>query len=386
MASHDVFVVHYHEIALKGGNRPIFEKRLAENIRRSLQGLGAGRVRRAYGRIVVELGEGADAEGIEEALRKIFGIQYFAPAKKCLQDLEEIKQAALAEASRHDSASFRIQTKRSNKAFGHTSLEVNRMVGAAVQKGTGKKVVLKDPELTVFIEVVDRDAYVYSKRVQGPGGLPTGVSGRALALISGGIDSPVAAYMMMKRGLKLTFLHFHSFPITSRASVEKVREIVKVLSEYQGPSELYTIPLGDIQKRIWTRTPGGLRMVLYRRMMLRLGERVAEQVGAKALITGESLGQVASQTLENLVAIEKAAAMPVFRPLIGQDKEEIIQKARDIGTYDISVLPHEDCCTLFVPKHPETRADPVYVEKVEEALEVGDLIEMGLDAMEKERL
>jgi thiamine biosynthesis protein ThiI len=386
MATYDCFVVHYHEIALKGGNRPIFEKSLVENIRRAVKGLGAEKVRRAYGRVVVEMGEKADLEGIKERLHKVFGIQYFAPARKCAQDLEEMKRAALAEAGKHDFDSFRIQTKRANKAFKHTSLEVNREVGAAVNEKMEKTVVLKDPDLTIFIEIVDRDAYVYSERVKGPGGLPTGVSGRAVALISGGIDSPVAAYQMMKRGLKVTFLHFHSFPITSKASLEKVRDIVGVLAGYQGPSDLYTIPLGDIQKRIWTRTPAELRMVLYRRMMLRLAERIAKRVGAKALITGESLGQVASQTLENLGTIEKVATLPLFRPLIGEDKEEIIQKAQRIGTYDISVLPHDDCCSLFVPKHPETRADPEYVNRVEDSLEVEALINMGLEGLEKERI
>jgi thiamine biosynthesis protein ThiI len=386
MTGHDVFIVHYHEIALKGGNRPLFEKSLVENLRRGVKGLGAKRVRRAYGRVVVDLDNQADVETIKERLKKVFGIEYFAPARKCSQDMEEMKKAALEEAEGQVFESFRIQTKRANKAFPHTSLEVNREVGAAVQEKMDRKVVLKGPDLTIFMEIVDRDAYVYSERIKGPGGLPTGVSGKAVALISGGIDSPVAAYQMMKRGLKVVFVHFHSFPITGRASIDKVKDIIKVLAEYQGPSDLYIVPLADIQKRIWTRTPAELRMVLYRRMMLRLGERVAKRVRAKALITGESLGQVASQTLENLGVIEKVASLLVFRPLIGEDKEEIVRKARELGTYEISILPHEDCCTLFVPKHPETRADQRFVERVEDALDIETLVEMGLAGMEKEKI
>lgn len=380
----DVIIIHYHEIALKGGNRPLFEKILLENIKRAVKGLGAKTARRGYGHILVELERGADIDKMVVNLKKTFGIAYLAPAKRSTQDMEEIKKIALEKASGRDFETFRITTKRSNKAFPLTSMDINKEVGAHVADTLGKKVKLKDPDLTVTIEIVNKDAFIYSDKIQGSGGLPTGSAGKAVALLSGGIDSPVAAHKMMKRGLKVIFVHFHSAPITDDDSVEKAKELVKVLAGYQGPSVLYSIPLGNIQKRIWTRTPADLRMVLYRRMMIRIAEDVAREVGAKALVTGESLGQVASQTMENLGTIEKAATMSIFRPLIGDDKNEIITKAQEIGTFEISILPHEDCCTLFVPKHPETKADPDFVEKVEGPLDIAALIQMGVEGSEKE--
>jgi thiamine biosynthesis protein ThiI len=384
MPASDVVVIHYHEIALKGGNRPHFEKKLIENIKRAIKDLGAKSVRRTFGRIVVDLEEGADLKSITENLKRTFGIQYFAPARKCPQDMKGLKETALEVAKDEDFETFRISSKRSNKAFPHTSMDINRDVGAVVADTLGKKVKLKDPDLTISVEIVNKEAYVFSEKILGAGGLPTGSAGKAVALLSGGIDSPVAAYRMMKRGLKIIFCHFHSAPITSDDSVEKAKELVKVLAGYQGSSDLFSVPLGNIQERIWKKTPADLRMVLYRRMMVRIAEEIAREVGAKALVTGESLGQVASQTMENLSVIEKAATMSIFRPLVGDDKNEIIDMAQRIGTFEISILPHEDCCTLFVPKHPETKADPDFVDKVESPLDVDALVKMGVEGIEKD--
>ena len=276
-------------------------------------------------------------------------------------------------------ASFRVTTQRSKKEFPLTSQEISEKVGGWIVEKLKKKVDLKNQEATCFIEVVEDYALLYLEKIKGPGGLPTSVSGKVICLLSGGIDSPVAAYEIMKRGVKVIYLHFHSFPYTDYASIEKVREIVGLLNQYQGKSKLYLVPFSKIQEQILTKTPAQFRVVLYRRMMMRIAQKIVRKEKALAIVTGESVGQVASQTLENIKAIGAVTDLPVLRPVIGQDKEEIIQKAKEIGTFKISILPHQDCCTRFVPKHPVTKAKLDEIKKVEENLNIEELVNLAID-------
>jgi thiamine biosynthesis protein ThiI len=265
-----------------------------------------------------------------------------------------------------------------------TSPEINRQLGAAVKENSGARVDLSHAELTVFVEILPRDAFFGFHKIPGPGGLPVGASGRLVSLISGGIDSPVAAYRMMQRGCRLIFVHFHSAPYLDKTSQEKVRKLVSELTRHQFQSRLYLVPFGEIQRQIVAAVNRPLRVVLYRRMMLRIAEAVARGEKAKALVTGESLGQVASQTLENMAVIQQAAALPILRPLVGMDKQEIIDQSRRIGTFDISSMPDQDCCQLFVPKHPATKAKLREVEEAESSLEIDQLTRLGIDNAEKE--
>ncbi|HYL60659.1 MAG TPA: tRNA uracil 4-sulfurtransferase ThiI, partial [Candidatus Acidoferrales bacterium] len=273
---------------------------------------------------------------------------------------------------------FRVRTKREDKRFEMNSMEIDRAVGGDVQDALGFEVDLGHPELTISIEILNDAAYVSAGKIPGPGGLPVGVSGRAMALLSGGIDSPVAAYRMMKRGLALDFVHFHAHPIVSSASKEKAAELAAHLTRWQARSTLMLVPFGNLQREIVAHTLRPLRVVLYRRFMLRIASALAERSNASALVTGESLGQVASQTLENMAVIERAARFPMLRPLLGMDKIEIIDQARRLGTFETSILPDQDCCTLFVPAHPETRAR---LDQVEDAESRFDIERMVADAV-----
>lgn len=376
----EYIICHYHEIGLKGKNRRFFEEKLVGNIKRILEPDSFEFVRRISGRILVKLTKkGARKQKeIEKSLKKVFGIAYFAFAVSSEQKIEAIKKQALELLKTKKFKSFRITTQRSKKDFAFTSQEVNEKVGEAVVKKLNKKVNLHNPDLTCFIEIVEKFVFLYLEKNKGPGGLPTSVSGKAVALLSGGIDSPVAAFAVMKRGVKVIFLHFHSHPYTDYASIEKVKEIVELLSQYQGRSKLYLLPFAKIQEEILTKTPAKLRVILYRRMMMRIAQKIAEKGKALAIVTGESVGQVASQTLENIKVIEKAIDLPVFRPLIGQDKQEIIDQAEEIGTFKISILPHQDCCSRFLPKHPATKAKSEEVKKAEEGLKIEKLVNSAI--------
>ena len=275
---------------------------------------------------------------------------------------------------------FRITAQRSQKNFPMTSEEINKEVGAYIVEKSKKKVKLTNPDVNCFIEIVDGRAFVYLEKIKGPGGMPVGSNGKALVLLSGGIDSPVAAYYALKRGVKVDFIHFHSMPYTMPASVEKVKDLAKTLEKFQSASKIYLIPLADIQEKTVSKTPEKLRIILYRRMMLRIAEKLARDNKYLALYTGESVGQVASQTLENIKVIEETIKLPILRPLIGFDKEDIIEKAKEIGTYEISILPHEDCCTRFIPKHPETKAN---LKEVQEAEKKMDIKKMVREAIKK---
>ncbi|GAW93363.1 tRNA uracil 4-sulfurtransferase ThiI [Calderihabitans maritimus] len=373
-----VLLVRYGEITLKGKNRAWFEDMLLKNVKRALADLPEREIKKGYGRLYVDLKD--DLSEVVERLTRVFGIVSVSPAWVVPLDLEEIKKAALAELESWEGRStFKVETRRPYKQFPFKSPEISRQVGGFLLSQTdGWTVDVNKPEVVISIEVRQEGGYVYSRVINGPGGLPVGVTGKGILLLSGGIDSPVAGWMGMKRGVEIIGLHFYSFPFTSERSKEKVLELCRVLARYGGKIKLYINHFTEIQKAIKKYCPEELYVTIMRRMMFRLAEVLAKKEGAMAILTGESLGQVASQTLESMRVINEVTSFPVLRPLIALDKVEIIEYARRIGTYDISIQPYEDCCTLFVPKHPATRPKPEKVKKAEEGLDISRLIEESL--------
>lgn len=377
-----VLVVHYHEIALKKKNRFFFEHRLQKNIEQALGDFGL-KCERLSGRLLVPIPEDIPLERPIARLKTVFGIVYFAEARECAQDVEQIQPLLEKEFSR-DFHSFRIHARRSEKNIPMTSQQMNEVLGAYVVKQTGKKVNLNHPDLTFFVELVQGRAYVYTDRIEGPHGMPTSTGGKAVALLSGGIDSPVACYRVMKRGCRLAFVHFHSFPFTTRQSQEKVVQIIRVLNRYQQRSRIYWVAFAEVQKKIMAFAPAPARVLFYRRIMMAIAERIARRERAHALVTGDSIGQVASQTLENIRIISQGIGLPVLRPVIGNDKEEIVELAQKIETYPISILPDQDCCSLFVPQHPATRATPEFMQRAGRDLNEEALVEEGMAAVRSE--
>jgi thiamine biosynthesis protein ThiI len=376
-------IIHYHEIALKGENRPLFVRTLARNIRRATEGLGLDAILAPRGRIILCIKDDADIETLIERLRWTFGIANFSPVWRSPTDPSALQETIAGLIDGKTFSSFRITARRADKKYPIDSMDLNRRLGRFVQDRTQARVDLEEPDLTIFAEILEQEALVYLEKRRGPGGLPVGVAGRVACLISGGIDSPVAAYLMMKRGCTVSFIHFHSHPYLSKASIEKAEELVSLLTRHQFRSRLFAVPLGEIQRQIVLGVPPPLRVVLYRRFMLRIAEELAQVERAKALVTGESLGQVASQTLDNLIAIQEAAHLPILRPLIGLDKEEIVQFAQRIGTYPISIQPDQDCCRLFIPPHPSVRARLEEVRKAESRIDLHGLVKMGLEGVER---
>ena len=372
------FVVHYQEIALKGKNRPWFLKRLVRNLRRAVADLDVKEVKTVMGRIEVVLGPTADPAVVGERIRTVFGIANYSYAGRAPQDLDAIAQAILQDLGDRTCASFRVSAKRADKRFPMPSPQIEREIGGRIHEARGWKVDLSHPELTIHVQMLTHDAFYYFGKERGSGGLPTGTAGRVTCLLSGGIDSPVAAWRMMKRGCDVTFVHFHSYPILSRASQEKARQLVELMTRYQQKSKLYLVPFGDIQQQVVLTVPGPMRVVVYRRLMLRIAERVARSRRSQALITGDAVGQVASQTLENLAVVGSVATLPLFRPLIGMDKEEIVDEARRLGTYPVSIIPDQDCCTLFTPRNPQTKAKLHEVERAEGLLPIDELVEKAV--------
>jgi thiamine biosynthesis protein ThiI len=371
-------VVHYHEISLKGGNRPLFLRRLARNLAALTAGCGVRGVRRLPGRLVLDLLPGADPARLRERVGLAFGVANYAIGVSAAPSIEAVRAAVLALLDGRGFASFRITARRTFKVFPMSSDAVNRDLGALVLDRFPTRVDLSHPELTVHVELLPGEALVYVDRDPGPGGLPVGVSGRVMALLSGGIDSPVAAWRMQRRGCEVEFVHFHAAPYLSAASQDKARALVTHLTRYQFTARLWLVPFGEIQREVVLSVPPPLRVVMYRRLMARIAEGLARRVGALALVTGESLGQVASQTLENIGRVSEVVGLPLLRPLIGNDKEEIIREARALGTYETSIEPDQDCCSLFVPRHPETRTGPAAAAAAEARLEVARLVEAGV--------
>ncbi|MFY9114090.1 MAG: tRNA uracil 4-sulfurtransferase ThiI [Dethiobacteria bacterium] len=379
-----LFLLRYGELALKGKNRKIFEDMLIRNIRDALQGISA-EVRKTYGRLFVHLHDESYEREVLERLRRIFGLVSISPVESAPLNMDEIQAQAL-DVIRNEAVApftFKVETRRSNKLFPLESPEISRTTGAYILANmAGSKVDVHHPDITLHIEIREKKAFIYHRFYSGSGGLPVGISGKALLLLSGGIDSPVAGWMGMKRGLEVEALHFHSFPFTSERSKEKVLQIASVMARYCGKLTLHIAGFTEIQKTIHKECPPAMRITIMRRMMFRAAERIAAAREAGALITGECLGQVASQTLESIAVIDVLAKRPVFRPLIGMDKQEIVTYAQKIGTYEISILPYEDCCTVFVPRHPATRPKLVYTEKVESALDVCPLLDNCLENIE----
>ena len=373
-------LIHYHEIALKGKNRSFFLKQLAANLQMASRDLDVGPLRRPAGRLFLEMKEGTSWEALRERLSRVFGIANFAAASRVLPDLDLLSKSIEEEISGRQFASFAVAARRAFKTFPHTSQEINQMIGARVKLASGAKVNLSNPDLTIYIEVLPNEAFYYFEKIRGPGGLPVGVSGTVVCLLSGGIDSPVAAYRMMKRGCRVVFVHFHSQPFADRTSQEKAIDLAQRLTRYQFASRLYLVPFGETQQEVVARVTSRFRILVYRRLMLRIAEEIAQKEGAQALVTGESLGQVSSQTIENIAAIEEAATLPILRPLVGMDKEEITEQAQQIGTYDISIIPDQDCCSMFAPRQVVTRATDKEISLAESTLDLGPLVQGALSA------
>jgi thiamine biosynthesis protein ThiI len=380
----DSILIRYHEIALKKGNRAYFTELLKRNLLAAVKDLGVKEIRSLPARLLVTFDGEIDPKSVTERVRAVFGVANFSLVERTPPDIEALRARILDSLEGASFASFRIETQRGDKTFPLTSPEINRRLGAAVKEASGARVDLSHPEFTVCVEILPRDAFFGFNKIPGAGGLPVGASGRVATLLSGGIDSPVAAYRMMQRGCRLIFVHFHSAPYLDKTSQEKARKLVAALTRYQFHSRLYLVPFGEIQRQIVTVVTRPLRVVLYRRMMLRIAEAIARKEKAKALVTGESLGQVASQTLENMAVIQQAASLPILRPLVGMDKQEIIDHARRIGTFEISSIPDQDCCQLFVPKHPATKAKPEEVGEAELRFEVAEMIRSAVENSARE--
>jgi len=380
-------IIHYGEIALKGGNRKSFEEKLVDNIKKSLKANGVvfNYAKRISGRILVET-QKENKKEIKSSLQKVFGIIYFVFAQQSHQDIESIKNKAIEILKTENFESFKVITKRGNKKFSLNSQQINEQVGEAILEESGIRVDLHNPDIILYIEITEKFAFLYTKKFAGCGGLPLGVSSKAVSLISGGIDSPVASYLMMKRGVENIFVHFYSTQQGYEQSLEKVRDILRVLKKYQQTVKVYFVPFSDVQKEIVLKTKADFRVVLYRRIMFLVANEIAVKEKAKALITGESVGQVASQTLENMLAVEEAVILPVLRPLAGWDKQEIMDLAKKIETYEVSILPHLDCCSMFAPEHPSTKADLKQVKKQEKKLKVKKLIKKALKECQVETI
>lgn len=377
-------VVHYKELALKGRNRPWFVRMLVRNLRAALAGTGVAAVRPVMGRLEIELGAAQWAE-VRDRIRPVFGIANFSYAGRAPQEFQALAHAILADLGDRQVASFRVRARRADKRFPHTSPQIERELGGLIKQQKGWRVDLENPALTIHVEMLTDHAFYFFGKEPGAGGLPTGTGGRLACLLSGGIDSPVAAYRMMRRGCSLLLIHFHSYPILSRASQEKVREIAALLTRHQQRSRLVLVPFGELQQQVVLSVAPELRVVIYRRLMLRIAERLARQWHAQALVTGEVIGQVASQTLENLTTIAAATDMDVLRPLVGMDKDEIAAEAAAIGTLPISIIPDQDCCTLFTPRHPATRASRAAAVQAEAALPIEAMVEAAVKAAAVER-
>jgi len=388
----DLILIRYGELALKKGNRGEFEKALARNLRQALASITKVEVDRPHGRIFLR--PERRCEKAAKRAAEVFGVKTVSPVWTVASDTEAITaqaakllDRALANRTRSEPVSFRVRVKRSNKAFHLNSSELERHVAERILPGPETvKVQLVDPEITLGIEVRDKNSFVFLDRIEGPGGLPVGTLGRALCLLSGGIDSPVASWLAMKRGLHMGYVSFHSAPYIGEGFRRKVREVVRALGRWQYKAPLFTVPFADIQVAIRDQAPERYRTVLYRRMMQKIAERISTAENCGALVTGECLGQVASQTLENLTCIGAATSMPVLRPVLTFDKEEIIQVARRIGTFDISIQPEPDCCTVFQPSRPVIRGRLEDCLAAEEQMDVEGLVQRALDGTEMEVL
>lgn len=386
----DIILLKLGEIVLKGLNRRSFEQKLMSNVRRRLEPVGKFRVYCLQSTVYVEAEEdGADMDAAFEALKKVFGVIKLSRAAACEKDKDAIAALAI-EYLREDMErvrSFKVESKRSDKSFPMTSIELSQYVGGLLAEAyPNVQVDVHEPELTVHLEVRDLAAYVHATPVPGAGGMPVGSNGVAVTLLSGGIDSPVSTYMIAKRGVRLIPVHFFSFPYTSQQAKDKVVDLGRQLTEYCGRMTLEVVPFTHIQEEIRDKCPEEYFTLIMRRFMMRIAKRIADANGAKAVVTGENLGQVASQTMEAMASTQAVIDMPVLQPLIGMDKEEIVTLARKIGTFETSILPYEDCCTVFTPRHPRTHPKLKDVEAAESALDIDALVDEAVKGIERIRL
>lgn len=390
-----IILVRYGEIVLKGLNRPVFEDKLINNIRKSLYGLGKADIVKSQARIYIEpASEDYDYQSAIERLVKVFGIVSVSPVWKIKTDFEEIKTQSLnlvkqliggentSQQYVNCPVTFKVETKRGNKKFPMESPEISAELGGYILENMPSlQVDVHKPTFTLYVEVRE-STYIYSEIIQSNGGLPLGTNGKALLLLSGGIDSPVAGWMMAKRGVEIEAVHFYSYPYTSERAKDKVIQLTKIMARYCNRINLHIVPFTEIQLEINDKCPQDQITIIMRRAMMAISEIIADKTGCQALITGESMGQVASQTIQSLAVTNAVVKMPVFRPLIGMDKNEVIEIARRIDTFETSILPYEDCCTVFVAKHPKTRPKLAEIEKYEAGLELQELIDKAFNNTE----
>lgn len=379
-----ICLVHYHEVGLKGRNRASFEHRLLSNMQAALVSFDTKEITRISGHLLVVFEHAQDLEPAANLLLQVPGVARVSRGWRCAREPEEYNRCAeLALMDCGEFESFKVVARRSNTDYPIDSMELNQLVGAHLCRfAPDKKVKMKDPDVKVHVEIIQGSAYVFSRSDRGIGGLPVGTAGKVVSLMSGGIDSPVATWKMMKRGAVVVGVHFSGRPQTDDASEYIVDDIAHALAPAGGIGRIYTVPFGDYQKRIASECPPNLRIILYRRLMFRVAEEIARWEKAGALVTGESLGQVASQTLDNIAAVNSVVGKPILRPLIGDDKLEIIDVAKKIGTFEISSRPADDCCTLFMPRSPETHARIIDCERAEEGLPIEQWVREIMDDIE----
>ena len=383
----EIILLKLGEMVLKGLNRRSFEDKLQANLHRRLRPFGQFRVYTRQSATYVEpIREGCDVEGAYEALKHVFGIVGLSLARPCGKDKDAILACAkeFLDDQLRAARTFKVETKRADKTFPMTSIQLSQYVGGELHEAYDNlEVDVHHPELTVYVEVRDYAAYVHTQPQPGAGGLPVGINGRAVSLLSGGIDSPVASWMIAKRGVALDMVHFFSYPYTSLEAKEKVLELARLLTPWTGRLTVHVVPFTAIQEELRRSCPEELFTIIMRRFMMRISQEVAKRCGAKALVTGECLGQVASQTMEAMNVTGAVAALPVLRPVVGLDKEEIVQIARKIGTFETSILPYEDCCTVFTPRHPRLRPILTEVEAAEEKLDVDAMVQAAVEGIER---
>ena len=352
---YDGIIIHYNEIATKGKNRSFFENKLISNIIFRID--KKHKVFKKYGLVYISLENNYKLEEIKSILTKIPGIAYFSFVKKAKLDLEDIKKTSVSFLKEISFKTFKCESKRSNKNFLYKSPEINKILGEEIINSLDKTVDVKTPDLILFVEVCEKEAYVFSDKIKGIGGLPVGSSAKVICSLSGGIDSPVSAYLFMKRGSSVTFVHFYNNNLVKREVLEKIKKLTLILSKYQPNTKLFIVPFSDIQKNIIANIPSDYRMIIYRRYMFKIINKIAKQEKIKAVITGDNIGQVASQTIENIKTIYSSSNIPIFSPLIAFDKNEIIKISKEIETYETSIVPYPDCCSFMLSKHPKTKTD-----------------------------
>ncbi|HBG8468482.1 TPA: tRNA 4-thiouridine(8) synthase ThiI [Clostridioides difficile] len=385
---YNILIVKYGEIGVKGKNRYIFENRLIRNIRNMLKPIGKFNVYKEYGRIYVDL-EDYDYEEVIEEVRKVFGIVGVCPGVRAKKDYDTLKEIALKMLEEKIDAgykTFKVESRRGDKSFGLTSQEMSMDIGGYLLSKVGDRinVDVRNPEVKIKCEYREFHTMVYSDTIPGYGGLPLGTNGRAMSLLSGGIDSPVATWMVAKRGMEVEAVHFHSYPFTSERSQEKVKDLAKILAKYCGRVRLHKVNILEIQKAIGENCNEEEATILSRRFMMRIAQRLSEKRHCDALITGESIGQVASQTIQGLTCTNAVVDLPVFRPLIAMDKSDIVDIAKKIGTFETSIVPEEDCCSVFSPRKPVTKPRLEKIEKSEAALDIEKLVQDAIDKIEVE--